>query len=152
MTSSEAGVAQLNEAQCWARLRTAGIGRVAVVVDGAPEIFPVNSVVDHGGIVFRTGARSRIAGAIGQPVAVEVDGYDTSRGTGWSVMIKGVAAEVVAMHDVIDALDLPLFPWPHAPKPRIVRVEPDDITGRCIERKDLLQSPSRVPARRVASE
>jgi nitroimidazol reductase NimA-like FMN-containing flavoprotein (pyridoxamine 5'-phosphate oxidase superfamily) len=151
MNTVHAGIAQLNEAQCWARLRTTGIGRVAIVVDGAPEIFPVNFVVDHGGVVFRTGARSRLAGAIGQPVAFEADGYDTSRGTAWSVLIKGVATEVLGMHDVIDALDLPLVPWPRAPKPRIVRIDREEITGRCIEPRDA-DATSAHSARRAAAE
>jgi nitroimidazol reductase NimA-like FMN-containing flavoprotein (pyridoxamine 5'-phosphate oxidase superfamily) len=150
MTTADTGIAQLNEAQCWARLRTTGIGRVAVVVDGSPEIFPVNYVVDHGGIVFRTGARSRIAKAIGESVAFEVDGYDGSHGTAWSVLVTGVATEVVAMHEIIDALDLPLFPWPRAPKPRIVRIDRDRISGR--EFTAASQPARALHVRRAAAE
>ena len=31
---------------------------------------------------------------------------------------------------MLDALDLPLFPWHASPKHRFVRIEPVEITGR----------------------
>jgi hypothetical protein len=34
------------------------------------------------------------------------------------------------MYQLIDALDLPLFPWHASPKHRFVRIEPVEITGR----------------------
>ena len=34
------------------------------------------------------------------------------------------------MQDLFDAVELPLFPWQAAPKPRFVRIEPVDISGR----------------------
>ena len=34
------------------------------------------------------------------------------------------------MHEYLDALDLPLFPWHAAPKQRFVRIEPSEISGR----------------------
>jgi hypothetical protein len=34
------------------------------------------------------------------------------------------------MQELFDAVDLPLFPWHAAPKPRFVRIEPDELTGR----------------------
>jgi uncharacterized protein len=38
--------------------------------------------------------------------------------------------EIERMHDVFDAMDLPLFPWHASPKHRFVRIEPDDVSGR----------------------
>ena len=34
------------------------------------------------------------------------------------------------MYELLDALQLPLFPWHAAPKHRFVRIEPDDVSGR----------------------
>ena len=34
------------------------------------------------------------------------------------------------MYEMLDAVQLPLFPWHAAPKHRFVRVEPVEITGR----------------------
>ena len=44
----------LQPAECWRLLAGQELGRVAVLVDGAPEIYPVNHIVDSETIVFRT--------------------------------------------------------------------------------------------------
>jgi len=41
-------------AECWKLLSGTPVGRVGVLVDSAPEIYPVNFVVDEETIVFRT--------------------------------------------------------------------------------------------------
>jgi len=121
---------RLAEHECWLLLREAMVGRLAVVVDGAPDVFPVNHVVDHGTLVFHTSEGTKLAAAVGQQVAYEVDGYDTDGGEAWSVVVHGVAREVRELHEAIDALRLPLFPWHAEPKPRLVRIEPASVTGR----------------------
>ena len=96
-----------------------------------PDIFPINFVVDHASVVFRTAEGTKLAGAVlGQAVAFEVDGYDARSGEAWSVVIKGRARELELMQDLFEALDLPLFPWHAAPKQRFVRIEPVEVTGR----------------------
>ena len=45
---------------CWELLASAVIGRLALVVDGHPEIFPVNFVVERRSVVFRTGAGTKL--------------------------------------------------------------------------------------------
>jgi nitroimidazol reductase NimA-like FMN-containing flavoprotein (pyridoxamine 5'-phosphate oxidase superfamily) len=116
---------------CWSLLRSAPVGRLAVSVSDHPDIFPVNFVVDHGSIVFRTAEGTKLAAAVlGRAVAFEVDGYEADVGDAWSVVVKGPATEVERMQDVYAALDLPLFPWNAAPKHRFVRIEPDDVSGR----------------------
>ena len=121
---------RLAEHECWLLLREAVVGRLAVVVDGAPDVFPVNHVVDHGTLVFRTAEGTKLAAAAGQPVAFEVDGYDAASGEAWSVVVHGRAREVTGLHEALDALRLPLFPWHAGPKPRLVRIEPSDVSGR----------------------
>lgn len=116
--------------QMWALLRETPVGRVAVVVDGQPEIFPVNHVVDHGSLVFRTGAGTKLAGIGGASVAFEIDGYDVGTGEAWSVVVKGVAREVTNLYEGLDAARLPLMPWQAGNKPRLVRIEPAETTGR----------------------
>ena len=83
------------------------------VVDGRPEIFPVNFVVDHGTILFRTATGSKLAAVTpsSEPVAFEVDAYDPVEGEAWSVIAKGRASEVTGIHEVFDLAELPLFPW-----------------------------------------
>src|SRR5450631_487685 len=127
-----AGV-ELLATQSWTLLRETVVGRLAVIVDDRPDIFPVNHLVDHGSVVFRTAAGTKLAGAVGHWVAFEVDGYDVETASAWSVVVKGRAQEVNRLYDVLDVVGLPLFPWHSAPKPHFIRIEPDSITGRRFE-------------------
>jgi nitroimidazol reductase NimA-like FMN-containing flavoprotein (pyridoxamine 5'-phosphate oxidase superfamily) len=130
-TPLPAGVVELDESRCWTLLRQADVGRLAVAINERPDIFPINFVVDHGSVVFRTAEGTKLAAAVlGRAVAFEVDGYDAGSGEAWSVVIKGRASEIQRMQDLFDAAELPLFPWHAGPKPRFVRIERDEITGR----------------------
>jgi nitroimidazol reductase NimA-like FMN-containing flavoprotein (pyridoxamine 5'-phosphate oxidase superfamily) len=125
------GVVELDESRCWSLLRDADVGRLAVAIMDHPDIFPVNFIVDHGTVVFRTAEGTKLAAAVlGRAVAFEADGYDPGSGEAWSVVIKGRACEIQRMQELFDAAGLPLFPWHAAPKHRFVRIEPDEITGR----------------------
>ena len=131
MTTDRLGVTVLDANQCWDLLRSSEVGRLAVSIGNHPDIFPVNFVVDHGTVVFRTAEGTKLAAAVlGKAVAFEVDGYDADAGEAWSVVIKGRAVEIERIQDVFDALELPLFPWHASPKHRFVRIEPDDMSGR----------------------
>lgn len=123
----------LATAQAWTLLAESVVGRLAVIVDGRPEIFPVNHLVDQGSVVFRTAAGTKLAGCAGHWVAYEVDGYDMATASAWSVVIKGEAQQVNRLYDVLEVIELPLFPWFSAPKPHFVRIVPDSITGRRFE-------------------
>ena len=106
------GITTLDTHRCLELLRTAEVGRLAVSISDHPDIFPINYVVDHGTVVFRSADGTKLAGVLlGRGVAFEVDGYDAGAGEAWSVVIKGYAVEIEQMHQYFDALDLPLFPW-----------------------------------------
>jgi nitroimidazol reductase NimA-like FMN-containing flavoprotein (pyridoxamine 5'-phosphate oxidase superfamily) len=125
------GVEVLDEHDCLELLRESDVGRLAVVVAESPEIFPINFIVDHGTVVFRTAEGTKLASiATTDAVAFEADGYDAVEGIAWSVIVKGRATEVRNLHERFDAADLPLFPWQLSPKPRIIRIVPNEITGR----------------------
>src|SRR6266508_4822069 len=127
----QAGVRVLAPNECWTLLRSAEVGRLAVAISNHPDIFPINFIVDHGSVVFRTAEGTKLAAAVlGAGVAFEVDGYEPASGDAWSVVLKGRAVEVERMQEMFDALDLPLVPWHASPKPRFVRIEPDDVSGR----------------------
>jgi uncharacterized protein len=134
---------ELDESACWAVLRTASVGRLAIVVNHRPEIFPINFVVDHATVVFRTAEGTKLDWGVGRDVAFEVDGYEPEVREAWSVVVKGVAREIKRMYEALEALELPLFPWHGSSKPHIVRIEPDAITGR---RFRVADSPARHPA------
>lgn len=128
--SAHPGTEVLDTATCLALLREAPFGRLAVIVNGRPEIYPVNHTVHHGSVVFRTSGGSKLHAAVGQPVAFEVDGTDAESGKAWSVVVAGEAHEIQQLHEILEALDLPVFPWEEGPKPHFVRIDPDGITGR----------------------
>ena len=115
---------------CWRLLRGAAVGRLAMRRGDDPEIFPVTFIVDHGSIVFRTGFGTKLTFSIGRRVAFEADGYDAAFGVAWSVVVKGRAWEVRQSHELLDAEELRLFPWHPAPKSHVIRIEPDEVTGR----------------------
>jgi nitroimidazol reductase NimA-like FMN-containing flavoprotein (pyridoxamine 5'-phosphate oxidase superfamily) len=116
--------------ESWELLREGVLGRLAVIHDGSPDIFPVNYVVDHGTVVIRTAAGTKHEAAHKRRVAFEVDGYDLDAGEAWSVVAKGRAVEVHDVDEVIEILNLPLFPWASGSKPHLLRLVPDSLTGR----------------------
>jgi len=121
----------LTEAECWAELAAHTVARLAVDIAGRPDIFPINYLVDDGTLVFRSGAGTKLAGAVlGEHVAVEIDGIDESDRSVWSVVVKGQAAEIARMEERFEAEDLPLYPWLTSDKPNFVRITPDLVTGR----------------------
>ena len=135
MTFTEPEISQpptrLEVNDCWTLLRGVQVGRLALVIDGQPEIFPVNYVVDHGTIVFRTADGTKLTAALtGEPLAFESDGFDATSSEAWSVVIKGTASEIHDFDDLVAASLLPLEPWNGAPKHRFIRVEPTQVTGR----------------------
>ena len=143
------GMDILDPNECWSLLRGCVVGRLAISIANQPDIFPINYVVDHGTVVFRTAEGTKLAGSVlGPGVAFEVDGLDTQANEAWSVVIKGRAKEIEKLHVLFDAADLPLFPWLASPKHRFVRIVPDEITGR---RFHVVDAPSEAPAGRRAT-
>ena len=76
MDETLAQMEHLSVSESWSLVRSAPVGRLAVVVDGRPEIFPLNHVVDHGTLVFRTAEGTKLSGTVGHEVAYECDGLD----------------------------------------------------------------------------
>lgn len=122
---------QLSIDQCWVLLDSEVVGRIALIVDGHPEVFPVNFVLQRRSIVFRTAGGTKLWGAItAKPVAFEIDGYDAHEQTAWSVVARG-EAELIddqAEKDTVDALLLE--PWQPGEKNYYVRLAPKALTGR----------------------
>jgi nitroimidazol reductase NimA-like FMN-containing flavoprotein (pyridoxamine 5'-phosphate oxidase superfamily) len=131
ISSHAEGFEYLGEDECWSLLAQGEVGRLAVAVDGKPDIFPVNYVVDDRQIVVRTTAGLKLAAAVlGSGVAFEVDGLDRDRHRGWSVVVVGRASEIEGVEPRLHAGDLSLRPWSGGDKPRFIRVFPERVTGR----------------------
>jgi hypothetical protein len=130
MTDEKWTADELSESACWELLRTTSVGRLAVWVEDHPDIFPLNYAVDHGTVVFRSRTGTKLSAALpDSPVALEADGYDAEKGDAWSVVIKGNAEEIKGQ-DLMDTIDLPLFPWQAGDKPRFIRIIPTITSGR----------------------
>jgi nitroimidazol reductase NimA-like FMN-containing flavoprotein (pyridoxamine 5'-phosphate oxidase superfamily) len=126
------GVNVLSEDECWQRLTTADVGRLAVAAAGEPEIFPINFVVDGTTVVFRTAEGTKLAAlTISSRVALEIDGYeDNDGGEAWSVVLKGTAERLDHFADIYAAEQLALFPWQAGPKQWFVRIGQATVSGR----------------------
>lgn len=122
---------ELGSDECLERLERQQVGRLAVSMGNLPDIFPINYVLDRGRVVFRTDEGTKLAASVlGRGVAFEVDGVDETIGEAWSVIVKGYAIELQRMQERFAASGLPLFPWHASPKPRYVRIDPVQVTGR----------------------
>ena len=131
MADEEPTVDELSESACWALLRTTSIGRLAVWVEDHPDIFPLNYAVEHGTVVFRSRAGTKVAAALSDsPVALEADGYDAEAAEAWSVVIRGNAEEIRGGPELIETIGLPLFPWQAGDKGRFIRIVPTTTSGR----------------------
>jgi len=135
MGSDSAGTADLTERECWARLRAEAYGRLAVIGVDGPMVYPINAIVDHGSIVFRTTEGKKLDAMRADPrVAFEVDGWDPADDLAWSVIVAGQAREVVRMHEGLDVTELGVTPWQAGSKPTFIRITPTAITGRVFQR------------------
>jgi uncharacterized protein len=122
---------QLSIDECWDLLANEIVGRVALIVDGHPEIFPVNFVLQRRNIVFRTAGGTKLWAAMtAKPVAFEIDGYDPRDEKAWSVVARG-GSELIETQEEKDQVDaLFLEPWQPGDKDYYVRLAPRALTGR----------------------
>lgn len=125
----------LSAPECWELISQEQIGRVGVLVDGLPEIYPVNHVAQDRAILFRTDPGSKLRGLVRSPmVCFEVDGTSPAAKVGWSVMVKGRATELATAEDIARVAELPLGHWAPGEKSHWIKIEPEIVTGRRIYR------------------
>jgi nitroimidazol reductase NimA-like FMN-containing flavoprotein (pyridoxamine 5'-phosphate oxidase superfamily) len=117
--------------QCWDLLAASVVGRLAIVVDGHPEIFPVNFVTERRSIVFRTAGGTKLwETARESAAAFEIDGYDADTQEAWSVMARGTTSLIDSEVEQAAADALGLEPWEPGDKFHYVRLSPQVLTGR----------------------
>jgi nitroimidazol reductase NimA-like FMN-containing flavoprotein (pyridoxamine 5'-phosphate oxidase superfamily) len=124
---------ELTKSECFQLLARERLGRVAVVDDRGPIVFPVNFVLDRHMVVFRTDEGTKLDAACrGSRVAFEIGGTDAAAHTGWSVVVRGEAVEVTDPAELARLRKLPLHPWAPGAKTHYVRILPAALTGRRI--------------------
>lgn len=128
------GLAVLDDAACWNHLDAEPLGRLAVQVDGAPHLVPVNHVVRNGEILVVSVPGTKLHRATHQPgarVAFEVDGYDPATRTGWSVVVHGRlhAVDDLVEHTRNDVRGRPTWLDGYHDR-QWLRIVPDRVDGR----------------------
>jgi nitroimidazol reductase NimA-like FMN-containing flavoprotein (pyridoxamine 5'-phosphate oxidase superfamily) len=132
------GLEILSPEDCRSHLRLGAVGRVGFVEEGGPVILPVNYTMDGTAIVFRTAAGSKLSvGMMQRPVCFEVDDWDTMTHSGWSVLAKGVADEVLDEAEIERLEQLPVRPWSRPDlRDHWIRIMVEELTGRRIAHHD----------------
>jgi uncharacterized protein len=126
-------VVALTEEQCWERLSQQDLGRLVTHVGDILDIFPVNYIVDRGGVLFRTGQGSKLFElTVNDEVLFEVDDHTDS--DAWSVIVRGTAHPLETFADVERADGLGLRPWIPTLKYNYVHIEPKRLSGRAFRR------------------
>ena len=123
---------EISETECLELLEGHQIGRIALIVENQPLIFPVNYGISHRIVTFRTAHGTKLSYAPGSNVAFEIDDYEPSTGVGWSVLVQGVAVDSTRALDDVSWTARGASPQPLAPGVRIHRIaiRPTIITGR----------------------
>ncbi|WP_405817945.1 pyridoxamine 5'-phosphate oxidase family protein [Streptomyces sp. NBC_00838] len=125
---------RLTERECWNRLDTHGVGRLAFPGDTALVVVPVNYLVDGRSVVYRTQPGSVPAVDAGTPLSFETDHLDEARACGWSVLLTGTTEHVTdpaTMNALADRAGS--RPWAGGSRPLWIRLLPEHISGRVID-------------------
>jgi nitroimidazol reductase NimA-like FMN-containing flavoprotein (pyridoxamine 5'-phosphate oxidase superfamily) len=132
--------------ECLSLLTTQNFGRLALVVDGAPMVVPVNYGMHGDTIVIRTDEGTKLDASPMSDVAFEVDDVSHSTHAGWSVLVRGVA------QDITDALDelsielraIPIDTWAPGRKSHWLTITPRLVTGRRLRTKQVASADPRI--------
>lgn len=130
MSTTGESMTILSEDECWRLLASMALGRLVSCVEGYPEIFPVNFVVQRRTVLFRTAERATklFTVVMNSRVAFEADDHNVAEG--WSVIVKGRAQVLNDRAEIQEAERAQLLPWTQGVKSRFVRVSPSEISGR----------------------
>jgi uncharacterized protein len=135
---------EMHADECADLLASAALGRLAVIVDGHPEVFPVNHVYDpeSGCVTFPTNAGTKLHAALGSPsVAFEVDGFCPDGSRGWSVLVVGSVEEIRDPETIGRLATTQVQLWRRGASTRWLCVVPSKVSGRRIGNPDRAPTP-----------
>ena len=106
------------------------VGRVAFAVEGSVHLRPVNYVADERSLVFCT-TRGSVFAAVssGTPVVFEVDASQPLDHSGWSVIVRGKAAEITDPDELALLRRGPLKSWAVPASEQWIRLDIEEISG-----------------------
>lgn len=127
------GLEVLDRDECLRLLGQATLGRVGVTIGALPSVVPVNYRIVGDEVVILTGAGTKLDAATKNAVvAFEVDDMDPIEHTGWSVMVTGMAREVVDEEEIAELTRRPLPHWAPGGRERIIAISTEIASGRRI--------------------
>lgn len=125
-------LADLSEDECWERLQSRDLARIAWNTSTGPELLPVNYVTYDGALWMRTTAHSSIAEQTDEsPVAIEIDDLDPGTHVGWSVVVHGRATAFYHDEDVPAEVKA-LRSWAAGVRPLWLQIKAEVITGKSL--------------------
>jgi nitroimidazol reductase NimA-like FMN-containing flavoprotein (pyridoxamine 5'-phosphate oxidase superfamily) len=132
LTPASENVITLSDEDCWSLLGTHHLGRLAIVIEDRPRIFPLNYAVAEGRVVFRTQPGSKLHHGPGSAACFEIDEYDQGTSMAWSVMVVGVLQDITDANDERSRALRRLAVEPVAPGPRLhwLALKADEVSGR----------------------
>jgi uncharacterized protein len=132
LTPATQNVVILSDQDCWSLLRNHNLGRLAIVIEGRPRIFPVNYVAAEGAVIFRTEPGAKLKYGPGSLACFEIDGHDQRTSMAWSVMAVGVLEDITDANDERSSGLRRLPVEPAAPGTRLhwLALNPDEVSGR----------------------
>lgn len=127
-------VTQLSTADTLKFLSEQPLGRLAISINGSPDIFPVNYVIharsdDDVVAYIRASAGNKLfATAVGSPLALEADLVET--GTATSAILYGTARQVQYPDELQLVESTGLTAWIADHKPDVIAIDVERISGR----------------------
>jgi hypothetical protein len=122
----------LTRDECLQLLGTASMGRVALSIGALPVVLPVGFALVDEDVVFRSLIDEKLsAPGVDIVLAFQVDHFGAATESGWSVLVQGLASEVVEKEDLerCQALRLPGRGAVHG-HPHFARIATTRLTGR----------------------
>jgi nitroimidazol reductase NimA-like FMN-containing flavoprotein (pyridoxamine 5'-phosphate oxidase superfamily) len=129
MAIEQGPITVLDDDEAWNLLSSVALGRLVTFFGGQLEIFPVNFVVQHQTVLFRTAEGTKLFTTVmNEKVLFEADDHTTVEG--WSVIVRGTARILSSSAEIHEAEASGLMPWVATEKLRFVRITPSEISAR----------------------
>jgi uncharacterized protein len=127
-------LSELDEQECYALLASRTLGRLAVVRDGRPEIFPVNYAMEGTTVTLRTAPGVKLSFGSFAHVAFEVEDIDPVTREGWVVEVRGFAEDITDAGDEwsVRARASGPEPWVQGEKDHYIAISHGEVSGRRI--------------------
>jgi nitroimidazol reductase NimA-like FMN-containing flavoprotein (pyridoxamine 5'-phosphate oxidase superfamily) len=123
----------LDAGECWRLMASQATGRIAAVIAGRIELFPINLAIIDETVVMRTAPGTMMSTLIAAPeVVVEADGSEYRERVPhvWSVLVRGHASRVDSVDEEEDLDEHGPQPWQAGVKNEFIRIRANEISGR----------------------